>query len=349
MDIKFDFNDILIKPAPISYIESRTSINILDENGMLPIFTAPMFDVVSEENSDLYNENGIYSIIPRKSEYNPNELVTNNPKKFLALGLDDFIEFFISGKRIEIKERDKAYILIDIANGNMVKLVNVVRVSKNIYKDNLVLMVGNIANPETYKILSNAGADLIRCSVGSGSACLTSENTSTGYPLASLIKDTYEISLTLDNPAKIIADGGIGSYSDVIKSLALGASYVMLGGLLNKSLESSGDCYEVPTENGLITKLQSQILFDNNLPVYKQYKGMSTKQAQKQMGNVRLKTAEGIVKYNQVEYNLGGWVENFRDYLKSNMSYCGKSDLKDFIGNVEFSMITYNAFLRYNK
>ena len=349
MDIKFDFNDMLITPSPISYIESRTTINILDENGMLPIFTAPMFDVVSEENSDVYNQNGIYSIIPRKSSYNKEELVTNNPKKFLALGLDDFIGFFTGDGSIFIKENEKAYILIDIANGNMSKLVDAVKNSKELYGEQLVLMVGNIANPLTYKILSDAGADLIRCGVGNSEVCTTSANGAAGFPLGSLIKETYEISLTLKNPAKIIADGGIRSFSDAIKALSLGSDFIMSGSMLNKSLESSGECYSQPHERCKIHTGKARELFNNNEIVYKQYKGMSTKQAQKQMGNERIKTAEGIVKYNKVEYTLSGWVENFSDYLKSNMSYCNKIDLKDFIGNVEYSLITYNSFLRYNK
>lgn len=349
-EIKFDFNDILIIPAAISDIETRTSVNILDENNMLPIFTAPMFDVVNEENSDLYNENGIYSIIPRKNEYKPNELVTNNPKKFLALGLDDFIDYFCADRtRIVIGSNKTAYILIDIANGNMSKLINAVKISKRTYGSNLVLMVGNIANPETYKVLSDAGADFIRCGIGNGSVCTTTANSSLGAPMGSLIRETYEMSLSLKNPAKIIADGGISSFSDAIKALALGADFIMSGSMLNKSLESSGQCFEEPRENCEITNQQSQILFEHNMPVYKEYKGMSTKQAQKQMGNTRIKTAEGIVKYNKVEYTLSGWVENFSDFLKSNMSYCNKSDLKDFIGNVEYNFITYNAFLRYNK
>ena len=32
-------------------------------------------------------------------------------------------------------------------------------------------------------------------------------------------------------------------YSDIIKALALGADYVMLGGILNKCLESAADTY----------------------------------------------------------------------------------------------------------
>jgi len=37
-------------------------------------------------------------------------------------------------------------------------------------------MVGNIANPETYKEYCEIGVDYIRVGVGSGSACTTSAN-----------------------------------------------------------------------------------------------------------------------------------------------------------------------------
>lgn len=349
MDIKFDFNDILIEPAVVSYISHRREINILDENGMLPIFTAPMFDVVNEENSDIYNSNGIYSIIPRKSEYKKEELITNNPKKFVALGLDDFIHMVIEND-LELSEDKKAYILIDIANGHMVKLVKAIGKAKHKYGQNIIIMCGNIANPRTFTILSDAGADYIRLGIGNGSACLTTEQSSIGYPMASLIADTYKESLSARKPAKIIADGGIKSYSDAIKALALGANGIMLGGLLNKCLESSGDLYELNgSEYAKITKEKAQMLLSNKEDVFKQYKGMSTKEVQRILGNDRLKTSEGIVKYNKVEYTLSGWVENFNDYLKSNMSYCGKENLEEFVGKVEYIHITYNSYLRYHK
>ena len=76
---------------------------------------------------------------------------------------------------------------------------------------------------------------------------------------------------------------------------------------------------------------------------------MSTKAVQKDWGRSTLKTSEGIIKYNKVEYTLGGWTENFTDYLKSTMSYCNKRTLDDFIGKAEYIFITQNAFNRFNK
>ena len=44
---------------------------------------------------------------------------------------------------------------------------------------------------------------------------------------------------------------------------------------------------------------------------------MSTKAVQRSWGKSELITAEGITKYQKVEYTLEQWAENFKDYLKS--------------------------------
>jgi isopentenyl diphosphate isomerase/L-lactate dehydrogenase-like FMN-dependent dehydrogenase len=49
--------------------------------------------------------------------------------------------------------------------------------------------------------------------------------------------ECYEISKEFDNPTKIIADGGFKTIR-YIKAWHLGASYVMVGGMFNKALES---------------------------------------------------------------------------------------------------------------
>lgn len=184
------------------------------------------------------------------------------------------------------------------------------------------------------------------------SGCLTTEQSAIGYPLASLISDTYAVSLKINNPAKIIADGGLKKYADIIKALALGANYCMLGGILNKTLDSSSKCYIQSSESDEYTEISNDdaiVLFNSGQLVYKQFRGMSSKSVQSELGNKILKTSEGISRYNEVEYTLSGWVENFDHYLKSAMSYAGKRNLKDFIGRVNYNMITTNAFHRYNK
>ena len=61
-----------------------------------------------------------------------------------------------------------------------------------------------------------------------------------------------------------------------------------------------------------------------------------------------LKTSEGIVKTNKVEYTLNQWTDNFKDYLKSAMSYTNSNTLESFKES-EYVFITENALKRFNK
>jgi hypothetical protein len=90
-------------------------------------------------------------------------------------------------------------------------------------------------------------------------------------------------------------------------------------------------------------------LYKNKFPLYKRHVGMSTKEIQKIWGNKKLKTSEGIAKWNKVEYSFDGWVENFNDYLKSAMSYLNCANLKELKEKASFIFITENSFKRFYK
>ena len=156
------------------------------------------------------------------------------------------------------------------------------------------------------------------------SGCLTSTNTGVHYPMASLISDISDIR-PKNYTCKVIADGGIEGYSDVIKCLALGADYVMCGGIFTKA---TIDVMSIGTEV--------------------KYYGMSTKLAQKEMGSKNFKTSEGKFEILDKEYTLSGWAENMRDYLKSAMSYCNSKTLDEFKNNAECQVISPNSSKKVN-
>ncbi len=337
MKKKLDFNDILLMPAEVSKIKSRSEINPYYD-GFLPLITAPMDTVINSDNERIYRDLKINTCLPRGE--NPNSIFTQSPNCFLSFSIKEIEEKFIKS---ELKYN--GYYLIDVANGHMEHLLTLTSTIKTHYP-NITLMVGNVANPKTYELLSNAGADYIRVGIGNGNACSTTVHTGVGYPMASLIKECYEISCTLHKPAKIVADGGMKSYSDIIKALALGADYVMIGSLFNKAIESCGDNYLWGFK---ISQNDAEIFHHLGLPIYKKFRGMSTKEVQKKWGKDKLKTSEGVIRKRKVEYRLGSWIENFEDYLRSAMSYCNSRTLKDFIGNTNIIEITDNAYNRFKK
>jgi len=341
MKKKFDFKDITIIPETISSISSRSEVNILNENGELPIMVSPMDTVVDLDNYRKYLNQKIPVCLPRGED-----MVDDT---FYSVSLDEFetiVNFYL---REEINM--KVNILVDIANGHIKKLHDLCKkFIKNRDKSLHTLMVGNIANPKTYKQLSKIGVDYVRVGIGGGSGCLTSANTGIHYPMASLIHECYQIKKENGYDTKIVADGGFRNYDDIIKALALGADYVMLGGVLNKCLESCGQTRLFNKIN--LTNSQSEYIWYRypkfRKYMYKSFRGMSTKDVQRKWNKGVLKTSEGISKSNKIDYTLEQWVTNFKDYLKSAMSYTNSLTLESFKDS-EFVFITENALKRFNK
>jgi GMP reductase len=342
-----DFDDLLIQPCCLSNIRSRKEINIKDENGFLPLMTAPMDTVICDDNIEIFKNNGIIPVIPRGKKDIPTFL---NPDTFMSYSLEEFENVFLSEKSFGFTH-EKVYALIDIANGHMNDLFQLAKKAKKVYEDRLVLMVGNIANPDTFLAYCDINVDLIRIGIGNGNVCTTTVHTGVGYPMASLIDECFKIREYGKFKPKIVADGGMKKYSDIIKALALGSDFVMIGSIFNKALESAGTTLHRSSDGEIVDQYSknTKIMFECGIPLFKKYRGMSTKQVQRQWGKDEIKTSEGVERINKVEYTLDGWVNNFESYLKSAMSYCGKYDIKTFIGNVTLNTISNNSFKRFDK
>lgn len=171
------YADLTVIPAPISEIDSRKECNIFYEDGNLPIFTAPMMTVVNEYNYNLYEDNKINVIIPRTVKYKQ-RLDFLNKGKWVALSLKEFHKLFCifrDDEKPKMKSKKKYKVCIDMANGHMHSLYNETFEAKRIAKNfgyEVIIMVGNIANPETYRwICENTYVDYVRCAIGSGSNC----------------------------------------------------------------------------------------------------------------------------------------------------------------------------------
>lgn len=336
---KFDFDDITIVPETLSKINSRKQVKPFISIGnreYFPIMTSPMDTVVNLENVHHFENNKILICLPRGTNiHSYYEYV------FPSISLDDAEELLKDDP-----EEKVSYFCIDMANGHMSLLYNVVR-DLNIKRPDIKLIVGNVANPNAYKLfaeLNNVWG--VRVGIGGGGACTTSANVAIHYPMGSLIEECYQIKRTEGFSAKIIADGGMRKYSDIIKAIALGADIVMIGSLFNKMLQSCSPSYlyKFIKVSGTFEKW----LFDKKFPLFKKFRGMSTKEVQKDWGKKKLTTSEGVVKWNEVMYDLPKWINNFEDYLRSAMSYTSSSDLSEF-KHSEKILISASAYRRFSK
>ena len=341
---QFDFDDVLIVPKVKTHVSSRYKNIVLGRS--LPLFTAPMDTVVDLKNMFDFMENGIGVTLPRTVKYDEYHLVPKGV--FVSMGFEDLNHHLKTSLRNLPTELS---VVIDVANGHMQKVFDYCREIKRLRPD-ITLMVGNIGNPKSYEWYANGSCvDYIRVGIGNGGGCLTTKQSGVGYPMASLIHETFQVKNKMISegflklPA-IVADGGMKDYSDIIKALSLGADYVMIGSVFNKALESCAKNYLYGVK---INKKLARRLFDKGYPIKKHFRGMSTKGAQKAMGKTTFKTSEGVTRYRKVEYRLSGWVENFEHYLRNAMSYSYARDMSEFVGKVEFCQITTRAYDRFNK
>lgn len=372
-DIKLTYDDVMIVPETVTNIASRSECNPYDEYGMLPIFTAPMSTVVDSYNIDDFLDAKINVVLPRTVDYDVRldfiEPSFENwwERPFVAMSMTEAREFFIDENNdcINLYKKGwdsgiKSKICIDVANGHMFALMELVKEIKQKFGDKIQIMTGNIANPNTIRLYEMVGVDYCRVSIGTGSGCLTASNTAIYYPQFSLLEEIYNIKKEENIKCKIVADGGIRGYRDIQKALIF-ADYVMVGGLFNKAIESAGKTtygrfffnfmgkkFVNPIKTYLYKGKEATVWpglktwddFKNGkFELFKEFYGMSTKKAQIEMAigtneePKRLKTAEGIVKQNPVEFSIRSWAENETDYLKSAMSYTNSRTLDEYKGS----------------
>ncbi len=128
-------------------------------------------------------------------------------------------------------------LVVDIAHGHSDHVIQMIRRLKQ-RLPNVPIIAGNVATAQGVRDLAEAGADAVKVGVGSGSICTTRIVTGFGVPQLTAIMECAEAGKGLNLP--IIADGGIRNSGDMTKSLAAGASTVMIGSLLAGTDESPG-------------------------------------------------------------------------------------------------------------
>ncbi len=316
------YNDVLLRPQ-YSDIRSRSEVSIASAlDGpyayvplRLPIIASPM-DTISEEEMGvaMWQEGGLavvhrYNTIQRQVEIVDHIIVLTGCNAAAAIGtsgdyLDRATALYDAGVRI---------LCIDVAHGHHVLMKEALGTLRQVYGDAIHIMAGNVATLEGYNDLVDWGADSVRCNIGGGSICSTRIQTGHGIPGLQTIIDCAKS----DRNAPIIADGGIRNSGDIVKALAAGADFVMLGSLLAGTDETPGD------------------VINTNKGKFKSYRGMASRDAQIEW---RGKTAslEGIATTVSCKGPVADILDDLERGIKSGFSYSGARSLKELQAKAEF-------------
>lgn len=130
-------------------------------------------------------------------------------------------------------------IVLDTAHGHQKKMLEAVRLARDVLGPDRCLVAGNIVTAVAAEALIDAGANILKVGIGPGAACKTRMMTGVGRPQFSAIHRVSGVAR--NRGAYVWADGGCRTPRDICLALAAGASSAMIGSWFAGTYESPAD------------------------------------------------------------------------------------------------------------
>lgn len=184
-------------------------------------------------------------------------------------------------------------------------------------------MAGNVATYAGADYLASLSADIIKVGIGGGAVCTTRIKTGFGVPNLTAIRNSARVDRS------IVADGGIRSPGDIVKALAFGADFVMIGSMLAGTRPTPGVVMTRKNERGEDVRVKA-------------YRGMASSEVQDDYhgGMAEWKTAEGVavdVPYCETEDHI---VADIIGGLRSGLTYGGAATIRELQRKLDYIRIT---------
>lgn len=321
MEAAFTFDDVLLVPS-YNHFESRKNVETdsTDKTNKLtlkvPVMSSNMDTITEDGMANFMGDKGAIGVLHRFCT------VEENVKMFKKCRHQSFVSIGCGAQDMEraqaLRDAGAQYFCIDVAHAHARYVGRTLKNLRDLLGDNSCILAGNVATYAGADYLASCGADMIKVGIGGGSVCTTRIKTGFGVPTLTSIKECARADRS------IVADGGIRASGDIVKALAFGADFVMIGGMLAGTRPTPG---EVVTKDG---------------KKFKNYRGMASREAHEDFIGVMgdWKTAEGVsttVPYREDEEKI---MADIVGGLRSGLTYAGASTLKELQRKLDYVVIT---------
>ena len=337
------FDDVLLVPR-FNKIKSRKDVStkMIDTSGKLelelPIMSSNMDTITESSMAHFMHKSGGIGVLHRFMDIDRNvdEFKKSPMKTFVSVGTGDK-EY----ERFEaLLSAGADYFCVDVAHGHAVYIGEMI-IKMKMKNPDICIMAGNVATYEGAEYLKAMGADIIKVGIGPGSVCTTRIKTGFGVPQLDAIEQCSKVGVS------VVADGGIKTPGDIVKALAFGADFVMLGSMLSGTKYTPGEVYE--RASGELIPAYCLNSDHAGKGAVKIYRGMASKEVADEYvgGLTEWKTAEGVatkVPYKG-ESETKFIIADIIGGLRSGMTYAGVDNIRDLQKNVNYVEITNSGLI----